>query len=452
MSNAYGGREAPQALEAENALLGGILQDNEALNEILKDIRSSDFYLEKHVAIFDAMVDLNQDRSPIDVVSLAEKLASIEKLNLVGGREYLFHLMESVASAANANYHAQLIRSKSLLRALIHAGNGIIREALDPAADPKGVLDRAERDVFAISEQQITNSLRPVKEILPLTLSMIERYRQDELSGVPTGFRDLDLLTNGLQGTDLIVLAGRPGMGKTAFALSLMANAAIVHRRKVAFFSLEMGAEQLVQRILCARAGISQQLLRTGRLPRPDYAKITTALSPINDAAIYIDDQPGLTLNELRSKCRSLARRCEGLDLIIVDYLQLMDIGDAENRNVGIGNLSRGLKMLAKELKLPILSLAQLSRKAEDPNRKGRPMLSDLRESGSIEQDADMVWFVHRPWMYNHGDERGQNYAELLVVKHRNGPTDDIKLTFIGEQAAFYDFIQESQLPVGDFQ
>lgn len=442
--------EPPQSLEAETHLLGGLLQDNEKLPDCLAILRAEDFYWEKHQHIFEGMIRLDHERSPIDVVTLSEALTAEGNLQSAGGREYLFALMEAVASAANVQWHAQIIKQKSLLRGLISVANQTIREALDPSAEPTDVISKAEAQIFEISQHQVRDSLKPVGTVLQEVLRMIERYRRDDISGIPTGFADLDKLTNGLQRTDFIVLAGRPAMGKTAFALTLAANAAIIHKKKVAFFSLEMGAEQLVQRVLCSRAEIDMNLLRTGRLPRADYQKIALYAEPIMASNLYIDDQANLSMSELRSKCRNLARR-GGLDLIVVDYLQLMETGKEENRAVAIGAISRGLKIMAKELKVPVLSLAQLSRKAEDPSRKGRPMLSDLRESGSIEQDADMVWFIHRPSVYNPQDERGRNYAELLIVKHRNGPCEDIPLTFLGNFATFRDFTNDAGPDGGGF-
>ena len=441
----YNSPEVPQASEAEVFLLGGLMQDPEALLDITQVIKGDEFYQERHRYIWEAMMELNAVNAPIDIVTLSQTLEKNSKLSMAGGKEYLLQLMESVASAANARWHGELIRQKSLLRGLITAANEIIRNALDPSAEPAHVLDRAEQKVFELAENQVRDSMRPARVLVETVLQTLDRQRKDDLSGCPTGFDDLDRLTNGLQPSDLIILAGRPAMGKTAFALSLAANAAINHGRRVAFFSLEMGGEQLVQRILCSQAQIDQSLLRSGRVPASEFHKIPMAAQPIMNSHLFIDDQPDLGITQLRSKCRSLKRK-DGLDLVIVDYLQLMDTGKEENRAVAIGAVSRGLKILAKELKVPVISLAQLSRKAEDPNRKGRPMLSDLRESGSIEQDADMVWFIHRPWYYN--KEEPPRLAQLLVAKHRNGPTEDLNLTFISEYATFYNFTPEEG---GDF-
>jgi len=432
--------EVPQANEAEVFLLGGLLQDAEAILDITQILKGDEFYQERHRFIWDAMMELNGNNTPIDIVTLSGVLEKKGKLAQVGGKEYLLQLMESVASAANSRWHAELIRQKALLRGLITAANEIVRNSLDPSAEPAHVLDRAEAKVFELAENQVRDSMRPVRGLVEIVLQNLDKQRKDQLSGCPTGFTDLDNLTNGLQPSDLIILAGRPAMGKTAFALSLAANSAINYGKKVAFFSLEMGGEQLVQRILCSQAQIDQSLLRSGRIPANEFHKIPMAAQPIMNSHLFIDDQPDLSITQLRSKCRSLKRK-NGLDLVIVDYLQLMDTGKEENRAVAIGAVSRGLKILAKELKIPVISLAQLSRKAEDPHRKGRPMLSDLRESGSIEQDADMVWFVHRPWYYN--KEEPPRLAQLLVAKHRNGPVDDLNLTFISEYATFYNYIPE---------
>jgi replicative DNA helicase len=380
----------------------------------------------------------SKDNIHVDPVTLAEKLLQMGKLELVGGIDYLWQLAESVLGAGNVEQYAKIIKSKSLLRGLITSSNKIISHALDPTQAPEYVLELAEKEIFRLAESRVKTSIRPIRDILHETMAMIDKYRGDALTGVPTGFTELDNLTSGLQPTDLIVLAGRPGMGKTAFALSLLANAAIHHNRAVAFFSLEMGAEQLVQRILCSQARINMQLLRQGRLPKSDYPKISFVAGPISDAPIYIDDQPGLNLIDLKTKCRILKQK-NALDMVIIDYLQLMQgTGGKENRQQEISQISRGLKELAKELKIPVMALSQLSRKVEERGGDGKPMLSDLRESGAIEQDADMVWFVFRSSQYD--KEAPHTDAELIVAKHRNGPTENIQMTFLAEHAAFYDY------------
>jgi replicative DNA helicase len=435
----HNGRLPPQALDAERYLLGSTLQDDSVLTDCFGILASTDFYLEKHACIFEAMeLMYSKDNIHVDPVTLAEKLLQMGKLELVGGIDYLWQLAESVLGAGNVEQYAKIIKSKSLLRGLITSSNKIISHALDPTQAPEYVLELAEKEIFRLAESRVKTSIRPIRDILHETMAMIDKYRGDALTGVPTGFTELDNLTSGLQPTDLIVLAGRPGMGKTAFALSLLANAAIHHNRAVAFFSLEMGAEQLVQRILCSQARINMQLLRQGRLPKSDYPKISFVAGPISDAPIYIDDQPGLNLIDLKTKCRILKQK-NALDMVIIDYLQLMQgTGGKENRQQEISQISRGLKELAKELKIPVMALSQLSRKVEERGGDGKPMLSDLRESGAIEQDADMVWFVFRSSQYD--KEAPHTDAELIVAKHRNGPTENIQMTFLAEHAAFYDY------------
>lgn len=434
----FAGKLPPQSVEAEKFLLGALLQDDTFIAEVLNNIKDDDFYYEKHGAIFKAIADLYRENIPIDVVTVEEKLLSLGKMAVVGERGYLFELMDSVATSANAVTHSEIIQNKSILRYLIKTSNLLIKECLDPLNDAQKVLDTAEKEFFKIAQSNVKGGLRRIDSLLVETMNIINSYKGESISGVPTGFHDLDNLTSGLQPTDLIVLAGRPGMGKTAFALSLMANSAIKYGKSVAFFSLEMGCEQLVQRILCSQAGINMQQLRQGKLPKSDYPKISLAAGPISDAPIYIDDQPGLNLVQLKSKCRMLSQQ-QGLDMIIIDYLQLMTgHKGAENRQQEISTISRGLKELAKELHVPILALSQLSRKVEERGGDGKPMLSDLRESGAIEQDADMVWFVYRPAKYQPDAE--ETYAELVVAKHRNGPLENVKMTFIGEHAGFYNY------------
>src|SRR5574344_819496 len=416
----FSGRTPPQATDAEVWLLGGVLQDPNVLAEVVPLIEADAFYEERHRIIWNAILELYKNSTPIDAVTLSSALESAGKLEAVGGKAYILQLIESVASAANAKWHADIIQKKALLRNLISASNKTIRDALDPAADPENVLQTAETEVMALADKHVRNSLHPARDVVNIVLAALEK-RKGGLTGCPTGFKDLDKLTNGPQPSDLIILAGRPGMGKTAFALTLAAKAAINNGKKVAFFSLEMGAEQLNQRI-------------------------PAAAQPIINSELFVDDNADLGLMELFSKTRSLKSR-NGLDLVIVDYLQLMKTGGEENRAVAIGAISRGLKILAKDLKIPVIALAQLSRKVEEKGRE-RPQLSDLRESGSIEQDADMVWFVDRAYYRSHKEEE-KTKAQLMVAKHRNGSVADIDLTWIAEYTSFYDFIPDEGS--GDF-
>ena len=435
----YSGRTAPQAIDAEVFLLGGVLQDSNVLVEIVPILEVESFYQERHQIIWNTILELYKINTPIDIVTLCSALDGVGKLQAVGGKDYIFQLMESVASAANAKWHAELIQKKAALRSLITSANKTIRSALDSSAEPEEIIQEAERDIMDLAEKRVRDSMRPAGAVVNDVLKSLEN-RKGGMTGCPTGFADLDRLTNGLQPSDLIILAGRPGMGKTAFALTLAANAAINFGKKVAFFSLEMGGEQLVQRILCSRAQIDMGKLRSGNLRAEDFHKIPQAAQPIINSSLYIDDNADLGIMELLSKTRSLKSKI-GLDLVVVDYLQLMKTGKEENRAVAIGAISRGLKILAKDLKIPVIALAQLSRKAEEKGRE-RPQLSDLRESGSIEQDADMVWFVERSFYRSHNEEE-KTKAQLLVAKHRNGSTADIDLTWIAEYTTFYDYVEE---------
>lgn len=440
------GRSTPQAVEAEVAFLGGVMQDANALSDTVSLLEPDDFFQERHRVVWEALRKLSQLNIPVGVVTLSAELEKDGRLETVGGRDYLLRLVESVGSAAQAKVLAELIRKKSTMRRLIAAATGAIREAEDPASEPDEVISKVEGEIMSLAERQVKDSLRSAGDVVQEVLKALEN-RKDGLSGCPTGFTDLDRLTNGLQPSDLIILAGRPGMGKSAFALTLAANSSFTYGKRVAFFSLEMGAEQLMQRILCSMAGIELSRFRANRLNRDEYSKLPGIASRIMQTnTLYVDDNLDLGIMELLSKCRSL-RRKSGLDLVIVDYLQLMKTGREENRAVAVGAISRGLKILAKDLKIPVIALAQLSRKTEDRadsarGGKTRPQLSDLRESGSIEQDADMVWFIERPFYRSH-DEADKNKAQLLVAKHRNGSTADIDLTWVPQYTRFENYVAE---------
>lgn len=438
--NQYEGRQVPMDLDAERCLLGGILRDPEVMGEAIMIIKDeSFFYLEAHQIIWTALCNLNKAVTPIDLVTLASELETMGKLNLVGGREYLFTLMETVASSANVTWHIELLRKKTTLRKLIKMSSGIIKNAMDPAAAPDEVLQDAEKVMFAIADDQVRDSLKPIDQFVSPLLTRLNE-RKDGITGIRTGITELDELTNGLQKSDLIILAARPGVGKTSFALTIAANAAINFNQNVAFFSLEMDGVQLAQRLLCSQAQIDQSKLRNGFLNAEEKRRLIAAVTPINQAPLYVDDNADLGIMELMSKARQLKRKGK-LDLLIIDYLQLMKTGKEENRAVAIGAISRGLKILAKEMQIPVIALAQLSRKVEEKGRE-RPQLSDLRESGSIEQDADMVWFVERKFVQTHKEE-DKHSAELIVAKHRNGSVKDIPMTFIPEYTTFYDYTPE---------
>ncbi|MCQ2108151.1 MAG: replicative DNA helicase [Fibrobacter sp.] len=438
----FEGRQVPMDLDAERCLLGGILRDPEVMGNAIMTIKDEAFfYLEKHQLVWRALTELNRNVVPIDLVTLAAELETKGKLQLVGGREYLFELMESVASSANVEWHMELLRKKAVLRKLIKMSNSVIKSAMDPSAAPDEVLSVAERDVMAIADDQVRDSLKSIDQFVSPLLQRLNE-RKDGITGIRTGITELDELTNGLQRSDLIILAARPGVGKTSFAMTIAANAAIRYNQNVAFFSLEMDGMQLAQRLLCSQAAIDQSKLRNGYLSSDEKKKLIAAVSPINQAPLFVDDNADLGIMELMSKARQLKRKGK-LDLLIIDYLQLMKTGKEENRAVAIGAISRGLKILAKEMQIPVIALAQLSRKVEEKGRE-RPQLSDLRESGSIEQDADMVWFVERPYVQTHRDE-DRFKATLIVAKHRNGSVKDIPMTFIPEYTTFYDAAPEGQ-------
>ena len=327
------------------------------------------------------------------------------------------------------------LKNKSTLRKMIKSASETIKKAMDPSFNPDDVVQDAERDIFAIADKQVKGAVKPIENFVSPLLERLNN-RKDGITGIPTGIKDLDELTNGLQNSDLIILAARPGVGKTSFALTIAANAAIDYNKHVAFFSLEMDGMQLAQRLLCSRAEVDQSKLRNGKLNRDEMNKIIAKVAPINQSPLYVDDNADLGIMELMSKARELKRK-DQLDMLVVDYLQLMKTGNEENRAVAIGNISRGLKILAKDLHIPVIALAQLSRKVEEKGRD-RPQLSDLRESGSIEQDADMVWFVERPYVRTHKDE-DKYKAELIVAKHRNGSVKDIPLSFFPEYTTFFD-------------
>ena len=439
-SDKFEGRQVPMDCDAERYLLGGILRDPNVIAPVIETVSEDEFfYLERHQLIWHAMKNLYSQGTPIDMLTLPAELEKAGKLPQAGGREYIFEMMESVASSANVDWNLQHLRNKYVLRKLIKMSSETIKKAMDASNSPDEVLQAAERDVFAIAEKQVRNTLRPIENFVTPLLDRLNN-RKDGITGVPTGITELDQLTNGLQNSDLIILAARPGVGKTSFALTIAANAAIDYHKNVAFFSLEMDGVQLAQRLLCSRAQIDQSKLRNNKLSPEEMRKLIATVAPINQAPLYVDDNADLGIMELMSKARDLKRKGR-LDMLIIDYLQLMKTGGEENRAVAIGAISRGLKILAKELQIPVIALAQLSRKVEEKGRE-RPQLSDLRESGSIEQDADMVWFVERQFVRTHKDE-DKYKAELIVAKHRNGSVRDIDLSFVPEYTTFYDATNE---------
>ncbi|MFQ5988385.1 MAG: replicative DNA helicase [Candidatus Methylomirabilales bacterium] len=433
----------PQAPEAEVAVLGAILLEHEALVKALEILRGNYFYRGAHQKIFVACEELFERNEPVDLITLANELTRRNQIEEIGGSQYLASLAEAVPTAANIIYHASIVRAKALLRELINACSSVVSACYDDTEPTETLLDLAETKIFEVSKDRIRPSFRPMKSILKSAFEDIERLysRKGHVSGVPTGFGDLDDLTGGLQHSDLIIIAGRPSMGKTSFALSTAMHAAMEERIAVAIFSLEMSMNHVVQRMLCAEARVEAYRLRTGRLGDKDWPKLTTAAGRLSEAPIHIDDTPSMNVLELRAKARRIKAE-QGIGLIIVDYLQLLKGGGRyESRQQEMTDICRSLKSLSKELEIPIVALSQLSRAVEARESK-RPQLADLRESGAIEQDADLVAFIYRPGYYKalqSPDEKENYEAEIIVAKQRNGPTDTVKLTFRREYMRFED-------------
>ncbi len=433
----------PQNLEAESSVLGGILLDNEAINLVLELLQPEDFYRESHRKIFRAMIDITDRGEPVDLITLSEFLKGRNDLEAVGGAAYLASLADFVPTAANISHYARIVREKAILRSLISTATEIATRGYEEQGSVDEFLDSAEKVIFDISEKKIKASFVAVGDMITDTLKTIDKLyqRKEMITGVSTGYEDLDKLTAGLQPSDLIIVAGRPGMGKTAFALNLATNAALAGTG-AAIFSLEMAKEQLVLRMLCSEARVNSSKVRSGYLGERDFPQLAKAAARLHEAPIYIDDTPAISVLELRAKARRLVRdRSKKVGLIVVDYLQLMrGMGTASNREQEISEISRSLKALAKELRIPVIALSQLNRRVEYRGDR-RPQMSDLRESGAIEQDADVILFIYREEVYNkNSDDKGK--AEVIVAKQRNGPTDTVTLTFIGEYTRFENYTE----------
>lgn len=429
----------PQNTEAEEAILGAILVNPACLAKVSDSLDAGCFYKPAHRYIYDAMLQLFNNNDNIDIVTVSDVLSYAGKLEAAGGRSYINDLAENTITTANVAYYAKIIKEKSVKRALINAGAEIVSKGYD--LEPSDAsIEQAEKLIYDISSSKSTSDLRPVKDLVLDAWDKIE-YRcnhKDELAGVRTGFNDLDTLLNGLNKSDLIILAARPAMGKTALALNIAQNVAIKEQVPVCIFSLEMSASQLVQRMLCSYAEVDAQRLKTGNMQQKDLDKLAMAMDDFGQAKIFIDDTGGCTLTDVRTKCRRLKSQEKELGLVVIDYLQLMESSGSEDRLQQISAISRGLKILAKELDVPVIALSQLSRAVESRNDK-RPMLSDLRESGSIEQDADIVMFIYRADYYAKSEEseeeesikaNSKGLSEVIIAKHRNGPVDTVKLLF----------------------
>jgi replicative DNA helicase len=431
----------PQNLEAEQAVLGAILLDNDAFHQILEILNGDDFYREGHQKIFASLVHLYNRNEAADLITLTEALSQKNHLDDVGGPAYLSSLVDNIPTAANAVHYAKIVREKSVLRKTISAATEIITKGFQNGEDVHDLLDFAENAIFRISDYQVKPSFYPLREIVKGSFVTLEKlYEKRELiTGIPSGFEDIDRLTSGFQNSDLIIIAGRPSMGKTSFALNIAQYAAVEKSIPVAVFSLEMSKEQIALRFLCSEARIDAHKLRGGFLSENDWPKLTLAAGSLSEAPVFVDDTAGMNVLEMRAKARRL-KKDQGLGLIIVDYLQLMrDSFRSESREQEISSISRSLKGLAKELDIPVIALSQLNRRVEERTDK-RPQLSDLRESGAIEQDADVILFVYREEVYHKDDPEKKGKAEIIVGKQRNGPIGSVPLVFIDKYATFESY------------
>jgi len=432
----------PQNIEAEQAVLGSLLIDKDAIVKVADILKSEDFYQEKHEIIFKAMLDVYEARDPIDLVTLKERLEKAKQIESIGGASYLSELLSIVPTASHVVSYAKVVQEKATLRRLIKAANDIMALGYRENQSLTDLLDRAEQNLFSVSQKYLKEKFIPLKDVLTDAFDRIDLLHKDksQMRGVPTGFKGLDRRLAGLQPSDLVIIAARPSMGKSSLALNIAQHVATEEKTPVGFFSLEMSKEQLVDRMLCAEAGIDLWKLRTGSLDDDDFPKLGHAMGVLSDAPLYIDDAANANVMEIRTKARRLQAE-HGLGLIIVDYLQLMagtnGGGGSDNRVQEVSEISRGLKGIARELDIPVIALSQLSRAVEQ-RQPHIPQLADLRESGSIEQDADVVMFVYREEMYDQETER-KNIADIFIKKHRNGPTGSIELFFHADQTKFSD-------------
>lgn len=441
------GRVPPQALDLEEAILGAMMLEQNALTNVIDILKPEVFYKEAHQKIFRAMHTLFSKSETVDILTVTQQLQKSGDLEIVGGAYYISMLTNRVASAANVEFHVRIVLQKFLLRELIRISGNIIKESYEDSSDVFDILDHAEKDLFAISETNLRRNYSDMHDLVKQAIKQIEGAREQEghLSGIPSGFSALDRVTAGWQKSDLIVIAARPGMGKTAFVLSMARNMTVVFKKPVALFSLEMAGVQLVMRLIASESELPAEKLKRGQLEQYEWEQLNNKLGNITDAPLFIDDTPALSIFELRAKCRRLKAQHD-IQLVIIDYLQLMSGGGESrgNREQEISNISRSLKSLAKELNIPIIALSQLSRAVETRGGTKRPILSDLRESGAIEQDADMVCFIYRPEYYKiTEDEKGNStdgLAEIIIAKHRNGALEDVPLRFIPNFAKFIDY------------
>ncbi len=443
-------KSLPNNTEAERMILGVILLDNAAINQAIERLKPDDFFLTSHRRIFEKMIHLYEQGRGIDPVTLQEELRRAGELDAIGGPAYIASLFDGVPRFSNIDNYTKIVKGKSTLRKLIGASNQIMALAFDDEDEPEDVLDESERLILSIAEDRIKQGFIHIGEVAGKQLEVIEEIagREQLITGIATGFHELDYMTSGLQRGDLVIIAARPSMGKTALSLNIAQNAALHpqhHGEKatVGIFSLEMSKEQLVQRLLCSQARVDAHRLRSGMLNKDDWRRLAMAVGELSDAHIYLDDTPGISVLEMRAKARRLKNEKKALDIIIVDYLQLMSgRGRYESRQQEVSQISRELKMLAKELNVPLIALSQLSRAPETRTGSHKPQLSDLRESGSIEQDADVVMFIYREEVYKPETEK-QNIAEIIIGKQRNGPVGSVDLVFLKQLTRFEDKYRE---------
>ncbi len=443
-------RKMPQNIEAEMSILGSCFLSTYALDKVCEELTSDMFYSEANKKIFESIYSLHQNKIPLDSTTLINEIEKHENINSIGGIEYLSEVIDSVITAANIDYYIDIVREKSLRRKLVEVSTSITTSAFDEETDTNEVIDDAEKNIFNVTKSRKAGEFKTINDVMKTTQQRLEDLAKNdkEITGVATGFYDFDKLTSGLHENELIIIAARPAMGKTAFAVNLAVNAAINSKKNVALFNLEMSAEQLAMRMISAQGGIDQNKLKTGRLEHNDWKKVNEAMSELSETNLYIEDTSGISVSEIRAKCRRLAAQGPGLGLVVIDYLQLIEGSSkyAGNRQQEVSEISRSLKTMAMELSVPVIALAQLSRSVELRENK-RPIMSDLRESGSIEQDADIVAFLYRDDYYNKSASEQTNISvtELIIGKHRNGNTGTIELLFERNMSNFRNYIKNKE-------
>ncbi|HSW70156.1 MAG TPA: replicative DNA helicase [Gammaproteobacteria bacterium] len=436
----------PHSIEAEQSVLGGLMLDNRAWDQIADCVSEADFYRHDHRLIYRVMSRLSEHNKPLDVLTVSESLRELHELENAGGEVYLFELANNIPSVANIRAYADIVRERSVLRQLIAAANDIASHAFNPQGRTSmDLLDEAERQVFAISEKGARGGPANINEFLAKTMERIDMlaHSNDPITGLPTGYHDLDEMTSGLQSSDLIIVAGRPSMGKTAFAMNIAENVIMKSKLPVLIFSMEMPGESIVMRLLSSLSRIDQLKIRTGKIEEQDWPRVMSTVSMLSESPMFIDDSPALSPVELRARARRVAKEHGPLGMIVIDYLQLMQVpGFNENRTAEISEISRSLKALAKELHVPVIALSQLNRGLEQRADK-RPVMSDLRESGAIEQDADLIVFIYRDEVYNENSP-DKGTAEIIIAKQRNGPIGKVRLTFLGQYTCFENFTRHT--------